>query len=149
MKQSMDQAKKVLREWKGDSYTFGEDVLEATGKYAKQYGKKAALVVTELGQSWIEKPLERVKANLKANGVSYDTINGARPNAPREDVYRISLQVARSKADLIVALGGGSTIDAGKAAAVLNTYTPSEVTQVLGASVSDADSIEPYFGTGI
>jgi alcohol dehydrogenase len=149
MRQIMEQAKKVLREWKGDSYTFGEDVLEATGKYAKQYGKKACLVVTELGQSWIEKPLERVKASLKANGVAFDTINGARPNAPREDVYRISLQVARSKADLIVALGGGSTIDAGKAAAVLNTYTPPEVMQVLGASVSDADSIEPYFGTGI
>jgi len=149
MKQSMEQAKKVLREWKGDSYTFGEDVLEATGKYAKQYGKKAALVVTELGQSWIEGPHERVRASLKANGVAFDTVNGARPNAPREDVYRISLQVARSKADLIVALGGGSTIDAGKAAAVLNTYTPSEVMQFLGASVSDADSIEPFFGTGI
>jgi alcohol dehydrogenase len=149
MKQSVDQAKKVLKDWKGDSYTFGEDVLEATGRYAKQYGKKAALVVTELGQSWIEGPLERVRASLKTNGVVFDTVNGARPNAPREDVYRISLQVARSKADLIVALGGGSTIDAGKAAAVLNTYTPSEVMQFLGGSASDADSIEPYFGTGI
>jgi alcohol dehydrogenase class IV len=149
MKQSVDQAKKVLKDWKGNSYTFGEDVLEATGKYAKQYGKKAALVVTELGQSWIEGPLERVRASLKSNGVAFDTVNGARPNAPREDVYRISLQVARSKADLIVALGGGSTIDAGKAAAVLNTYTPSEVMQILGAGVSEADSIEPYFGTGI
>jgi alcohol dehydrogenase len=149
MKQIMEHAKKVLKDWKGDSYTFGEDVLEAAGTYAKQYGKKACLVVTELGQSWIEKPLERVKASLKANGVAFDTINGARPNAPREDVYRISLQVAKSKADLIVALGGGSTIDAGKAAAVLNTYSPSEVMQILGASLRDADSIEPYFGTGI
>ena len=149
MKQSMEQAKKVLQDWKGDSYTFGEDVLDAAGRYAKQYGRKAALVVTELGQSWIAGPLEQVKASLKACGVAYDTINGARPNAPREDVYRISFQVARSKADLIVALGGGSTIDAGKAAAVLNTYTPSEVMQVLAASISDADSIEPYFGTGI
>jgi alcohol dehydrogenase len=149
MKESMDQAKRVLRDWKGDSYTFGEDVLEATGKYAKRYGKKAALVVTELGQAWIEKPLGRVKASLKANGVAFDTINGARPNAPREDVYRISLQVARSRADVIVPLGGGSTIDAGKAAAVLNTYSPAEVIEILGAGIGDADSIEPYFGTGI
>ena len=145
----MDQAARVLRNWKGDSYIFGEDVLEATGKYAKLYGKKAALVVTELGQAWIEKPLGRVKASLKANGVAFDTINGARPNAPREDVYRISLQVARSRADVIVPLGGGSTIDAGKAAAVLNTYSPAEVIEILGAGIGDADSIEPYFGTGI
>jgi alcohol dehydrogenase class IV len=56
--------------------------------------------------------------------------------------------VARLKSDAIVALGGGSTVDAAKAAAVLNTYSPSEVKESLGASLSDADSIEPYFGTG-
>jgi alcohol dehydrogenase len=149
MKESIEQAKKILKDWKGDSYTFGGDVLDGAGKYAKKYGKKAALVVTELGQAWIEKPLGQVKSALKANGVSFELINGARPNAPREDLYRISLQVARSKADVIVALGGGSTIDAGKAAAVLNTYSSSEVMEILGASLGEADSIEPYFGTGL
>jgi alcohol dehydrogenase len=148
MKENIERAKKVLRDWKGNSYTFGEDVLEAAGRYAAQYGKRAAFVVTELGQAWIEKPMEQVKASLKSSGISFELINGARPNAPREDVYRISLQVARSKSDLIVALGGGSTVDAGKAAAVLNTYSPSEVRQVLGAGPGDADSIEPYFGMG-
>jgi alcohol dehydrogenase class IV len=148
MKASMDQARKILKDWKGDSYTFGEDVLDATGKCAKKYGKKAALVVTELGQAWVEKPLGQIKASLKANGVAFDLINGARANAPREDVYRISLQVARSKADVIVGFGGGSTIDASKAAAVLNTYSSSEAIEILGVSVADGDSIEPYFGTG-
>jgi alcohol dehydrogenase class IV len=148
MKDNIERAKKILKDWKGESYTLGENVLDATGKYARQYGKKAALVVTELGQAWIEKPMEQVKASLKSNGVGFELINGARPNAPREDVYRISLQVARSKADLIVALGGGSTIDAGKAAAVLNTYSPSEVKEILSPSLTDADSIEPYFGVG-
>jgi alcohol dehydrogenase class IV len=149
MKEYFLKTEKILKDWKGDSYTFGEDVLEATGKYARRYGKKATLVVTELGQTWIGKPLEQVKSALKGNGVIFELINGARPNAPREDVYRISLQVARSKSDVIVALGGGSTVDAGKAAAVLNTYSPTEVTEILGASGGDADSIEPYFGTGM
>jgi len=149
MKESIERAKKVLKDWKGDSYAFGEDVLEGTGKYAKKYGKKVTFIVTELGQAWIQKPLEQVKSSLKANGVAFETINGARPNAPREDVYRISLQVARSKSDAIVALGGGSTVDAAKAAAVLNTYSPAEVMEILGANVGEADSIEPYFGTGI
>jgi len=149
MKEIMDRAAKMLREWKGGSYTFGENVLEASGTYAKGLGKKALLVVTELGQPWVEKPLDRVKASLKANHIVFETINGPRPNAPREDVYRISLQVARSKSDMIVALGGGSTIDAAKAAAILTTYSPSEVTESLGTLQGDADSIEPYFGTGI
>ena len=149
MKESIEKAKKILKDWKGENYTLGEGVLDTTGSHAKRYGKKAALVVTELGQAWIEKPMEKVKASLKSNGVAFDLINGARPNAPREDVYRISHQVARSKSDMIVALGGGSTIDAGKAAAVLNTYTASEVKEILGAGLGDADSIEPYFGVGI
>ena len=53
MKDNIERAKKILKDWKGESYTLGENVLDATGKYARQYGKKAALVVTELGQAWI------------------------------------------------------------------------------------------------
>jgi alcohol dehydrogenase class IV len=149
MKEYVDRAKKVLKNWKGKSYTFGENVLEASGDYARQHGEKALLVVTELGQSWIEKPFERVKASLKANRIVFETAKGAGPNAPREDVYRIGLQFARSKSDMIIALGGGSTIDAAKSAAILNTYSPSEVMEILGALPGDADSIEPYFGTGL
>lgn len=149
MNESTERAKKVLRDWKGDSYTFGEDVLEAIGNYARKYGQKASLVVNKLGQGWIEKPFEKVREVLDANGVIFEMVNGARPNAPREDVYRISLQVARSKSEVIVALGGGSTVDAAKASAVLNTYSPEEVIEILGANVGEADSIEPYFGTGI
>ena len=148
MKELFLKAEKILKDWKGDSYTFGEDILGATGKYAKEFGKKVTLVVTELGQAWIEKPLEQVKSSLKANKVTFETVSGARPNAPREDVYRISLQVARSKSNVIVALGGGSTADAAKAVAVLNTYSPEEVMEILGAGTGEADSIDPYFGTG-
>jgi alcohol dehydrogenase class IV len=149
MKENMERAKKILKDWKGENYTFGENVLSAAGKYAKRYGKKAAFVVTELGQAWIEKPMEEVKAGLKSSGLDFVSVAGARPNAPREDVYRISHQVARSGADVIVGLGGGSTIDACKAAAVMNSYTPSEVKEILGAGIGEADSIEPYFGVGI
>ena len=149
MKEYMDRAKKLLKGWKGKSYTFGEDVLEASGDYAREYGKKALLVVTELGQPWIEKPLERVKASLKANRILFETAKGAGPNAPREDVYRIGLQFARSRSEMIIPVGGGSTIDAAKSAAVLNTYSPSEVMEILGTFSGEADSIEPYFGTGL
>jgi alcohol dehydrogenase len=58
---------------------------------------------------------------------------GAAPNAPREDLLRISRELAESGADLVVSFGGGSTIDAAKGAEVLRT---------LGGGVDD------YFGTG-
>jgi alcohol dehydrogenase class IV len=56
--------------------------------------------------------------------------------------------VAKLKPDVLVALGGGSTIDASKAAAILSTYSSKEVARILGAGPEDADSIEPYFGVG-
>jgi alcohol dehydrogenase len=149
MRERIERAKKVLKNWKGDSYTFGEDILETTGSYARRYGGKAILVVAGLGKGWVEKFLEQVKSSLKENKIVFETVNGARPNAPREDLYRISHQVARSKSDLIIAFGGGSTIDAVKAAAILNTYSPQEVMEILGERIGEADSIEPYFGTGI
>jgi alcohol dehydrogenase len=148
VKENFEKAGKILRKWKSDSYTFGEGALDTTGRYTAQFGKKAILIVTQQEHPWNEKPFNQVHSSLKANGISYVTINGARPNAPREDVYRISLQIARSKPDAIVALGGGSTIDASKAAAVLNTYFPEEVMKILSAEAGDADSIEPYFGVG-
>ena len=48
-------AEKILRDWKGDSYAFGQNVFDQTGKFAQPYGKKASFIVTELGQPWIEK----------------------------------------------------------------------------------------------
>jgi len=33
IKESIDRAKDILREWTGDSYTFGEDAPEARGAF--------------------------------------------------------------------------------------------------------------------
>jgi alcohol dehydrogenase class IV len=148
MKEYFVKARGILKEWKGNSYAFGEDVLDTTGRYTAQFGKKAMVIVTLRGHPWNEKPFNSVKASLEYNGIAYEMISGARPNAPQEDVYRISLQVAKSKPDVIVALGGGSTIDASKATAVLNTYSSKEVARILGIEPGDGNSLEPYFGVG-
>ena len=129
----------LLKNWKGDRYTFGTGVLGAAGGYAAGYGKKALVVAAQHGEpggEWMKPIVKQVTDGLGAAGVSFgDIVCGARPNAPREDVYRIALAVSKAKPDCIVAIGGGSTIDACKAAAVLVTYP--------------ADDIEPYFGVDL
>lgn len=142
-------ARKLLESWKGPSYAFGRGVLDAVGPAALRFGKTGALIVGDLGQAWIEGPRKRVRESLAAAGVRTELINGARPNAPREDLYRISLQAARAGAEVVIALGGGSTIDTAKAAAVLLAYSPTEIIAALNAPVSSADGIEPFFGTGL
>jgi len=141
-------ATEILRDWKGDSYVFGKGVLNRVGGLAKRFGSRTIVLVSEKA-SWIDEPLKIISASLRENGVSYDATLGARPNCPREDLYRIALHVKTNRPDSIIAFGGGSTIDAGKAASVLATYTPSEVSNVLGVDWDLACTIDPYFGTGI
>jgi alcohol dehydrogenase len=148
MEQVIAKAQKMLMEWKGDAYTCGFDVLGKTGDYAGRHGKKALLIVAELGEDWVAGIVDPIAASLRAQGVAWETVVGARPNAPREDVYRLALQVARSRPDVIVAVGGGSTIDAAKAADLLATYSPEEVRQGLQAPEAAAGTIDPYFGVG-
>jgi alcohol dehydrogenase len=60
-------------------------------------------------------------------------VDGAGPNAPREDLFRIAASLKDLDPDVVVSFGGGSTIDATKAGEVLRT---------LGGGIDD------YFGTG-
>ncbi len=149
MERWITMAGKMLTEWKGDSYTFGFDVLEKTGDQAGKFGKRALLIAAELGEPWVSGFLQTGKESLKARGVEFETIAGARPNAPREDLYRLALHIARTRPEVIVALGGGSTIDAAKAADVLATFSPQDVQDALPSSPAVADAIDPYFGVGL
>ena len=137
MSTSVEKAYALLREWKGGSYVFGLDVLDQVGQIAARFGKKA-LVVSNT--TYMKPVADRVVASLQAAGV---TLSGgavapdAKPNAPREDVYRLESYILHHNPDCIVAVGGGSTIDACKAANVLAT---------LGGAVTP--EIDPYFGVG-
>ncbi|MFA6844875.1 MAG: iron-containing alcohol dehydrogenase [Sphaerochaetaceae bacterium] len=134
----IERAYELLKEWKGDNYIFGLGVLNQIGKIATGYGKTALLVSNT---TYMKPVADKVVEYLKSFGVSLagGTIcPDAKPNAPREDVYRIESYILHTKPDCIIALGGGSTIDACKAANVL---------AILGGEVSP--EIDHYFGTGI
>lgn len=132
-----EKAAGLLKEWKKENYMFGINCLAGVGDFARQEGTSCMLVVTGWRkEKWIEPFIDEVKSSLEKRGVAIlDIIAGARPNAPREDVYRIANQIGKKKPASIIAVGGGSTIDAVKAASVLATL--------------DSDDVEPYFGAGL
>jgi len=142
-----EEARELLKEWKKDAYVFGLDVLEKVGEFASEFGDEALLVGSS--SRWAQKHLKKIMDSLEKEGVSYNVIRGARPNCPREDLYRIALQISNHRPDSVIALGGGSTIDGVKAAIVLTTYRPSEVSETLGVDWDAAGMIDPYFGTGM
>jgi len=142
-----EEARKILEGWKGNSYVFGLNVLKKTGEFAAEFGDETVLVGSS--SKWAQKHLKGIMDSLDEHGVSYNIVRGARPNCPREDLYRIALQIANYRPDSVIAVGGGSTIDGVKAAIVLTTFKPSEVSDVLGVNWDVAGMIDPYFGTGI
>jgi alcohol dehydrogenase len=128
-----DKARQLLREFKGDNYAFGAGTLAKTGEMASQLGKSAAMICATYPGA--EKVVDQVKDSLGSAGVTVlAELIGAKPNAPREDVFRLGDQVGELKPEVIVVIGGGSTIDAAKAASVLDT---------LGGP------IDRYFGTAL
>ncbi len=137
-KNSKETAYALLREWKGDSYVFGLDVLDKVGPLAASLGK-TALVVSNT--TYLKPVADQVVKALKDANVSLAggvIAPDAKPNAPREDVYRLESYILHHKPDCLIAVGGGSTIDAVKAANAL---------AALGASVTP--EIDHYFGTGV
>jgi len=121
MTDKREEARRLLRAFRGDDYVFGLHCFDRLGGLAAQVGGRAALVLDGVGQAWAQPIHEKALASLDAAGVqtSGDAIPGARPNAPRGDVRRIADALAEQKPDVVVALGGGSVIDSAKAAAAL------------------------------
>ena len=138
MTDSATRAYALLNDWKKGSYIFGLGVMNQLGDLVKKFGNRALVV----GTGRRLKPVaDKAAESLKAAGVEVilgKSVPGARPNAPREDVYRLESYILHHKPDCIVAIGGGSTIDACKAASMLAAY---------GGVFSP--EIDRYFGTGI
>ncbi|MDO4299565.1 MAG: iron-containing alcohol dehydrogenase [Lachnospiraceae bacterium] len=138
MRDSVNKAYDLLNEWKQGSYIFGLGVMNQLGELVKGFGNRALVVGTG---ARLKPVADQAAGYLKAVGVEVvldEAIPGARPNAPREDVYRLESYILHYNPDCIVAIGGGSTIDACKAASMLAAY---------GRKFSP--EINRYFGTGI
>jgi alcohol dehydrogenase len=142
MADATDRAKAILREFKGDAYAFGFDVLNQIGPFAaelaaKSVTEKKAMFVGPVQFDWFTPYKDRVISYLAGAGLEVvDVVQGAAPNAPFVDVYRIHSHIMHKRPDVVVVMDSGSSIDAVKAAAVL-------------ATLGDiSPEIDPYFGVG-
>jgi alcohol dehydrogenase class IV len=127
-----DKATHLIYEFKQNRYVHGTGVLTEVGRLARELGTRAALVRPSFRGS--DRLVEVVDNSLVRAGVDVvGEIKGSAPNAPREDLRRIAKRLEELEPEVIVCLGGGSSIDATKAAVVLRS---------LGGDIDD------YFGAG-
>ncbi len=96
-------------------FVFGKEKENEAGRLVKKWGGSKVLI--HYGGESAKKSglLDRVAASLKAEGISYVTLGGVKPN-PRDTLVREGIALCRAEGvDFILAIGGGSVIDSSKA----------------------------------
>lgn len=97
---------------------FGKEVEKETGRLAKEQGASKVLIVYGGGSIIKSGLLKSVQESLQKEGIAYTELAGVKPN-PWMSLAREGVGKAISfGADLILAVGGGSSIDTAKAIAI-------------------------------
>lgn len=100
---------------------FGVGSFEQLGEIVSRRGKRA-LLVTGGGSVKRSGTFDRAVASLKAAGVAVTECDGIEPNPRITSVMRGAEIARREGCDVVVALGGGSTMDASKVIAAAALY---------------------------
>ncbi len=106
----------LLRPFDYDPQTrviFGRGAVDRLGEVSQELGGKRVLVVTDKGVKQAGHERHAVES-LRARGLEVSLFDDVTPNPTTEDVDR-ALEVARrERIDLLVGLGGGSSLDCAK-----------------------------------
>jgi alcohol dehydrogenase len=94
---------------------FGEGSVDRVGELAREIGGKHALLVTDKGIAAAGHP-ERAAGFLEAAGLAVTVFDEVRENPSTVDVDRCVECARKAGIDLIIGLGGGSSMDTAKGA---------------------------------
>ena len=93
---------------------FGEGSIPKTGKLVKEYGGHKVLLHYGGGSVIRSGLLDRIKASLAAEGLTWVELGGVVPN-PRLSLVYEGIRLSRAEdVDFILAVGGGSVCDSAK-----------------------------------
>ncbi|MGN0390783.1 MAG: iron-containing alcohol dehydrogenase, partial [Wujia sp.] len=100
---------------------FGTDSLDGLPEYIKEFGTRVLLVY---GGGSIKRTglYDKVITLLCEHGITYEELSGVEPN-PRLTTVKKGVAICKEKqVDVVVPIGGGSTIDCAKAVAAAAFY---------------------------
>ncbi|MDO4977358.1 MAG: glycerol dehydrogenase [Eubacteriales bacterium] len=94
-------------------YIQGKDTLKHLGLYAKQFGKKPFILISEGGMKRIG---DMLVASCKEEGLEPKAVIFG-GESTRNEVLRLAALIEESRCDLVVGVGGGKVTDTSKMAA--------------------------------
>lgn len=100
---------------------FGQGRLNEVGEVVATYGKRCLLVTVPTIPAF-ESVFARVKDSLKAAGVAVAHYEGVIPNPTTESITAGAEMAKSHGADVVLGVGGGSSMDSAKAIAVEATH---------------------------
>jgi alcohol dehydrogenase class IV len=100
---------------------FGAGRIQEVGEVAARYGKRCLLVTVPEFPAF-RRLYKNVKAILQKAGVAVAHFDGVVPNPTTESITAGAKAAKAHKADVVLGLGGGSSMDSAKAIAVEATH---------------------------
>ena len=120
-----------LLDWSEPELHVGEGTFKQLPRILKEKQLKKVLIVTDKG---IIKAglLELFIDNLEEQGIFYRIFDGIEPNPTIEMSEEIAIHFNHMHADALVAVGGGSVLDAAKAAGIVITQPEKPLSEFRG-----------------
>lgn len=113
---------KPFRYFQPTELRFGRGRLQEVGDLVRRFGDRCLLVTSSRATSRLAPVYARVHHLLQESGISVAHFDGVLPN-PTTDLISDGARMAREHgANVVLGVGGGSTMDAAKAIAVEATH---------------------------
>ena len=135
MEDKVNQAGKLLKDYKGRKFSFGLGCLPDLAEFVLEYGSETLLIISQ--NEWAASLRKEVNLIFEKNKIDIIAETGtSKENTPREDVFALADLIRSVKPKSIVCVGGGSAIDCAKAANILAVLS------------SDNRNLEDFYGVG-
>jgi len=109
-----------LRKFVAPEFIFGSGARLLVGRYAKNFGARKVLIVTDpeiLAMGLVDPILDA----LKAEGIDYEIYSNIKPNPTAHQVMEGAEFYLNNNCNFIVAVGGGSPMDCAKAIGIVSS----------------------------
>jgi len=135
MEDKINQAGKLLKDYKGRKFSFGLGCLPDLAEFVLEYGSETLLIISQ--NEWAASLRKEVNLIFEKNKIDIIAETGtSKENTPREDVFALADLIRSVKPKSIVCVVGGSAIDCAKAANILAVLS------------SDNRNLEDFYGVG-